>query len=107
MKIVTVLFCATLAFLSSDTVRAQNCCNCPQTDTDMQCAAHCNAMIPRCKPQIPRSAPQGGNGGTASRAGMVYRCVPGGYVSGGNFCGSPPHACPPRSLPPVCRWVPY
>jgi hypothetical protein len=100
-----IIFC-----ISSGAASAQDCCNCPGIYSDMQCSMMCDAMIPRCTAQVPR-APVQQNGGNPSggRGGMcVTRCVPGGYVSGGDFCGSPPHACPMRSLPPRCSkvWVP-
>jgi hypothetical protein len=108
MKIVTVLFWA-LVFLAIDAAAgwlyAQGCCDCPQTDTEMQCAMVCNAMIPRCRPEIPRPAP-GNAGGNAPAVGMVRVCFPGHYVSGGSFCGTDLHPmpCPPRYIQPVCVW---
>ena len=70
--------------------RIQDCCNCAPTDSDMQCFAECNAMLPRCRPPAPRAAnPR--TAGVACRSALTSYC-----------CAGSPHIYYSRLATPLC-----
>lgn len=74
--------------------RVQDCCNCAPTDSDMQCFAECNAMLPRCRPPAPRAA-------SPRAAGIGCRSAPTSFC-----CAGSPHIYYSHLATPLCPGAP-